>query len=49
MTNLEILEKCFKALPKEDRLRLKWHLDNKTPIFCGEGADMAYFNEKGFA
>lgn len=49
MTNLEILEACFKALPKADRRRLKYHLDNNTPIFCGNGSDRAFFNGKGFA
>jgi len=49
MTNKEILTECFKALPLEDRRRLKYHLDNKTPLFCGEGADGEYYSKSGFA
>lgn len=44
-----ILGECFKALPLGDRKRLKWHLENKTPIFCGPGSRGDFFNESGFA
>ena len=30
------LVKAFKALPKRDRERLRFHAEKKTPICCGE-------------
>ena len=49
MTNKEILVKAFKALDITDLRRLKKHLENKTPIFCGDGSSMFYYNRKGYA
>ena len=33
-----VLEKCFRALPKRDRVRLRYHALKKTPICCGLAA-----------
>ena len=32
------LVECFLALPKRDRARLRYHLENRTPVLCGERA-----------
>lgn len=45
----DILAGSFCGLDKDHITNLKWHLDNKTPIFCGESADESYFSEEGFA
>ncbi len=44
---MEILTESFKRLTKKHRENLKWHLKNKTPIFCGDGAESAFYNPKG--
>ena len=48
MTNREILTVAFLALPGAALLRLKYHLEEKTPIFCGEGSDDTYYSYQGF-
>jgi len=43
MTQLEsrkVLEKCFAALPKRDRDRLKFHYEQKTRIVCGDDSSL---------
>ena len=34
-SSLTILVKAFRALPRADLKRLRWHLERKTPICCG--------------
>lgn len=46
--NLEILTTAFSALPKEDRKRLKYHLDKGTKVFSGKHSDYGFFNSEGF-
>mgnify|MGYP001573960203 CR=1 FL=1 len=43
MTN-PILVQAFRALSPEQRARLRWHAEQKTPICCGE---LAYIYTNG--
>jgi len=38
MTPIEVLTKCFRALPKAQRDRLLRHERKRTPICCGRTA-----------
>jgi hypothetical protein len=40
------LTRAFSALPRADKKRLRWHLEQKTPICCGETAHL-YADGKG--
>ncbi len=45
-SNLEILTESFSKLDDEELDNLAWHLENKTPFFCGPGSDRAYVSKK---
>jgi hypothetical protein len=45
-SSLSILTTAFSALPRADKLRLRWHLEKKTPICCGKDAEY-FVNRKG--
>ncbi len=48
MKSIDVLETAFKRLSKRQRTNLKVHLERKTPIFCGERADMDFYSKEGY-
>lgn len=34
------LEECFRELPKPDKLRLRYHLEQGTHILCGKNSSV---------
>lgn len=44
MTNIEILTECFRLLDDHALSNMRWHVDQKTPIFCGPWSDVNYVN-----
>ncbi len=49
MEIVKILTSCFSALSEPQLRRLGFHVENGTPIFCGVGAEMNFFNDRGHA
>jgi len=47
MTPIEVLTKCFRALPKVQRDRLLRHERKKTPICCGKRANAFRIGKAG--
>lgn len=44
---MNVLVECFKDLPKQDLLRLKFHLEKGTEILCGDDAYIYLRNGAG--
>jgi hypothetical protein len=47
MTPLATLTRAFRALPRADLKRLKYHLEQKTPICCGADSGLYADGEGG--
>lgn len=47
MTPYRILVQAFKSLNKRQKDNLRYHLEKKTPIFCGPGSNTLFVSENG--
>lgn len=45
---VETLTSSFARLAEEHLVNLAWHLQNDTPIFCGDGARSNFVSKEGY-